>query len=1084
MLACRMGRLRAGGAGGGTVVEIRLLGPVEVWDAGVRRACMATVQQRAVLAALAVDAGRPVLLATLIDRVWDEAPPAGVRPAVYAHITRLRQTLDSDDSTGRGAVGVVRRGGGYVLDIEPDQVDLHRFRRLTAAARGQGCSDEQRVGLLAEALALWRGPPLADLPSQWAARLRDSWGQQRLDTVVSWAQALLRLDRPDEVTGTVRDLLTEHPLAEPLTAVLMQALAADGRDAEALACYAATRARLIEELGAEPGTDLRALHQTILRGDHPRRAQPPPPPPIAARPVPAQLPADVHAFTGRNDELAVLDRLLTAGDEHGSATAAGCAPVVISAISGTPGVGKTALAIHAAHRVCGRFPDGQLYINLRGYDPDQPMPPADALARLLTALGVPGPDIPLDLDDRAARYRTELTGRRILIVLDNAGTVEQVRPLLPGTPSTAVIVTSRDALAGLVAIHGARRLDLDLLPPADAISVLRTLIGDRVNAEPDAAAALAAHSAHLPLALRVAAELAISRPHASLTELAADLADRQQRLDLLDAAGDTRAAVRTVFFWSYQHLPADTARTFRLLGLHPGPDHDPYAAAALAAMSVGQAQRTLDQLARAHLIHPTGPGRYTMHDLLRAYATELTHTEDTDDERNTALTRLLDHYLATAAAAADVLYPAAEHKPPLPPVTTPGPLVADSGAALVWLDAERATLIAAIAHATAEGPASHAIGLAIALEGYLHLGGHSIQALTVHRHACEAAVRAGDPASEANALTNLAVAYGTLGQFATAAEHLPKAARLHREAGNRAGEAEVFCHLGTLHAQQGSYGPAIRRYEQALEMFRQAGNQRGESLVLRNLSVLHIILGRYQAAINGGYQALKLYRQSGFRGGEATVLTILGDAYLKQGRHAPAIECHQRALLLSQETGNRRSQAEALSGLGDAYAHQGRHARAAGYYEQARDLHRQTGNWEGYADAMIGIAATTRAIGQPRDGVHQYAAALAIATDKGFRYQQARAHNGLAHAYHELGDNLQARTHWQHALTIHADLGTPGANKIQSQLDTLGTPATTGTDTSTAAPSRPPSSASNRLHKRPKPADQTEPDPAKGPDGD
>jgi len=414
-----------------------------------------------------------------------------------------------------------------------------------------------------------------------------------------------------------------------------------------------------------------------------------------ARVVPAQLPADVDLFTGRAGELAELDRLLTvtppqtgAPDAVGGASTA----VVISAVSGTAGVGKTALALRWAHRVRAGFPDGQLYVNLRGYDPDQPVSPADALARFLRALGVAGADIPLEVDERAASYRSLLDGQRILIVLDNAATVEQVRPLLPGTPSALVVVTSRDALAGLVARDGARRLDLDLLPPQDAVALLGALIEERVAAEPDAAAALAGQCARLPLALRIAAELAATRPTTPLATLVAELADEQRRLELLDAGGDPRTAVRAVFSWSYLHLPAEAAWAFRLLGPHPGPDLDPYATAALTHTTMEQAQHLLNVLARAHLIGPTGPGRYGMHDLLRAYAIDLTSTEDAENERRAALTRLFDHYLATACAAMDTLHPADAHRRPrIPPPATAAPPVANPVVARAWLDAERLT---------------------------------------------------------------------------------------------------------------------------------------------------------------------------------------------------------------------------------------------------------------------------------------------------------------------------------------------------------------------------------------------------------
>ncbi|MGH8921280.1 MAG: NB-ARC domain-containing protein, partial [Actinomycetes bacterium] len=389
------------------------------------------------------------------------------------------------------------------------------------------------------------------------------------------------------------------------------------------------------------------------------------------------------------------------------------------------GVGKTALALRWAHRVRGDFPDGQLYVNLRGYDPGQPLSADDVLAGFLRALGLAGHDIPLEVDERAAAYRSLLDGRRMLVVLDNAATVEQIRPLLPGTPSAMVVVTSRDSLAGLVARDGARRLGLDLLPPEDAVSLLRVLIGARVEVEPDAAMTLANQCARLPLALRVAAELAVARPTTSLAVLVAELVDEQLRLHLLDAGGDPRTAVRGVFSWSYQHLPADAARAFRLLGLHPGPDLDLYAAAALTDTTPGQAQHLLGLLARAHLVHTASAGRYGMHDLLRAYATHLATDEDSGHERRAVLTRLFDYYLAIVVAAMDTLVPAERHlRPRIPDPAPPGPVVADLITARAWLDAERAILAAICAHTARYGWPGHTTRLATTLFRYFEISVH------------------------------------------------------------------------------------------------------------------------------------------------------------------------------------------------------------------------------------------------------------------------------------------------------------------------------------------------------------------------
>ncbi len=406
-------------------------------------------------------------------------------------------------------------------------------------------------------------------------------------------------------------------------------------------------------------------------------------------------------------------------------------------------MGKSALAVRWAHRVREAFPDGQLYVNLRGYDAEQPVAVADALAGFLTALGIRGPEIPPGVDERAGRYRSELTGRRMLVLLDNASSVEQVRPLLPGTGSCLVLITSRDSLPGMVAVHGAERVSLDLLPLADAVALLRRLIGARVDREPAVAVDLAAACARLPLALRIAAELAAARTDVSLAELVAELGDHQLRLDLLDAGGDPRAAVRAVFSWSYQNLPADAARAFRLLGLHPGDSVQVAAVAALTGTDAGEARRSLGVLVRASLIHAGRGGRYGMHDLLRAYAAELATVHDAAPDRKAALTRLFDHYLAGSVAAMNALYP-------------PDPAAAgDPEAARDWIEAERPNLAAACTYGAAHGWYRHTIALAETLFRYLDAGGPVAEAVTVTASAVSAARAVGDRDAQARALSDL-----------------------------------------------------------------------------------------------------------------------------------------------------------------------------------------------------------------------------------------------------------------------------------------------------------------------------------------
>jgi DNA-binding SARP family transcriptional activator len=658
---------------------------------------------------LAMRVNQVVSRSELIDGMWGDDPPASAVNSVHVYVAGLRRVLEPRRAHRAPAQVLPASGPGYLLRLGPGQVDAETLdHHLTQAQRSPATGDLAAAARsLDAALGLWQGVPLSGIPGPWADIERVRLDELRLTAIGKRIEVLLALGSHHQTVAQLAGLIREHPLWEQFRGQLMLALYRCGRQADALAEFADARRVLAGELGIEPGPGLRLLHQQILTADSaldlpmPHGASAGPGHPASqgaprAAPVPRELPADVDAFTGRAGELAELDRLLEVAAQAGRhhPEGAGPAPVVISAVTGGAGVGKTALAVHWAHRVRDAFPDGQLYVNLRGYDPGEPMTAADALAGFLRALGVTDQDMPADVDERAARYRSILDGRRTLVMLDNAAAAEQVRPLLPGSPSCFVVVTSRDSLAGLVARHGAQRLDLDLLPPDEAATLLRALIGARVDADPDAAATLAQQCARLPLALRVAAEFVATRPALTLAQLAAE-----QRS--LDAGGDFRTDMRSVFSWSYRHLPADAARAFRLMGLHPGPDFDAYAARALIGGSLEKARDLLDLLACAHLIHPAQPGRYGMHDLLRAYARHLAVTQDpvtqdpvtqdsatrdagalstrADNEKQAALTRLLDYYLAAAAAAMDTALPAERNRrprvappnSPIPPMTGP-----------------------------------------------------------------------------------------------------------------------------------------------------------------------------------------------------------------------------------------------------------------------------------------------------------------------------------------------------------------------------------------------------------------------------
>jgi tetratricopeptide (TPR) repeat protein/transcriptional regulator with XRE-family HTH domain len=747
--------------------------------------------------------------------------------------------------------------------------------------------------------------------------------------------------------------------------------------------------------------------------------------------APAQLPPDVSAFTGREDQLAQLDAWL-AGDTSGPAA------VVISAIAGTAGVGKTALAIRWAHRAAGRYPDGQLYVNLRGYDLDQPVTAAEALARFLAALGVPSQNIPAGVDERAARYRTELAGRRMLIVLDNAAAAEQVRPLLPGTPSCTVVVTSRNSLAGLVAVDGARRMDLDLLPVEEAITLLRTLIGDRVNADPDAAAAMAEQCARLPLALRVAAELAITRPAIPLAKLVAELTDQRRRLDLLAAGGDPRASVAAVFSWSLRHLPDDATRTFRLLGVDPAPDIDVYAAAALIGADVESAHRLLDALTRAHLVQPTGPGRYAMHDLLRAYAAHRATVEEPEPERQAALRRLFDFYVAGVSTVSVTLYPVqAQPRQQASEPVSAIPDLADPDTARSWLDAERHCLVAVAGHASALGWHNYAVKLAEVLYHPLKSRGHYLDALAIYEHAVHSAEQVGDEAVQARALMALAGAHERIGSQQTAFERLTRALALFRDAGNRSGQGHALTSLGVVGLRQGDYASATGFLHRAVALLRDADDRPGQGHALTNLGVVGLRQGDYASATGFLHRAVALFRDADDRPGQAHALTNLGVVALRRGDHASATELLNLALTLFQQARDPFGQACALDNLGAVALEVNEVERSAEHRRQALQIFQDIGDRNGEAWVLNGLGEAARAIGDWDEAHSLHAAALTIAIDVAARDQQARAHTGLGHCLRVQDDLTQARTHYAHALSIYTDLDMPDAEDVRAHLTLL-----------------------------------------------
>jgi DNA-binding SARP family transcriptional activator len=589
-----------------------MLGPLTV-RSGDKLLTVPRGKQRVLLAALLLDANRVVPMSALSDAMWGTEPPPSADMTIRNYVKRLRQALHT-----AGPSRIVTHPRGYSIRVEPAELDVTRFSdlltRAFAAARAGAWHDAYTHA--AAALVLWRGAPFTDIASGFLEqRELPRLTELRLQALETRIEAELRLGLRAELIPELRQLTRDHPLRERMHGQLMLALYRSGRQAEALAAYQQAREMLITGIGTEPGTSLRELHRRMLTGD------PELDPPAAVAPVvPRDLPGGAPHFTGRDGEVRAMTRLLAGMGERSAHSG------LLYVITGTAGVGKTALALHWAHQVADRFPGGQLYLNLRDYTADRPMPAADALAVLLSTLGVAGQDIPAGLAERVAKYRGLLASRKMLVLLDNAVSADQVRPLLPSAAGCVAVVTSRDPLHGLVVRDGARRLELASLPLPDAIRLLRTMIGSRVDGNPVAARMLAEQCARLPLALRLAAGVAAARPDTGLVDLTIELVEQRRQLGLPDSAQGEATSLRAVFDWSRQELDAETTRGLRLAGRHPGAVLDRSALAG-PARDGGQPGQVLERLASAQLIQAVLPGRYAMHDVLRDYVRELADDE-------------------------------------------------------------------------------------------------------------------------------------------------------------------------------------------------------------------------------------------------------------------------------------------------------------------------------------------------------------------------------------------------------------------------------------------------------------------------
>lgn len=912
------------------------MGGVEVRVDG-RRLELGPARQQRVLAVLVLEANHVVTVDQLVDRVWGERPPQRARETLYSYLSRLRHAL----RTAAGEARIARRSGGYELTAAPSAADLHRFRTLTVSARtaANAGDDDEAARLFEEALALWRGEMCPGMDSPWFAAQRETAQVERLAAVLDRADVQLRRGRHAELLTTLPALAESHPLDERLAAQLMLALYRGGRPADALQHYQAVRRRLADELGIDPGPPLQDLYQRILISDPrlapPARAADPRPARTAAAARPRQLPAPPALFTGRGSELARLDKLLAPqGRPDGGS-------VLIAAICGTGGVGKTSLALRWAHDQQDLFPDGQLYADLRGFTPaGEPADPYAVMRGFLEALGADPAGLPTAPQSQAALYRSLTAGRRLLVVLDNARDSDQVLPLLPGSPTCTVLITSRHQLPGLAASHGVGRLTLDTLDGAEARELLVRRIGaDRLAAEPEAAAELLHHCAGLPLAVSVLAARLTTSPVLTLTALAAELRDTATRLDALET-GEATGDVRTVLASSYLALDPDSARVFRRLAQAPGPDIGLPAAAGLTALPPARLRTLLRRLQAHHLVHEPVPGRYACHDLLRAYALELARAAAPAAESQAALTRVLDHYAHTAYAADRLLLP---HRDPLPP--TP----AADGAqpeelpthdqAMAWFAREHAVLTATVDHAVRTGHDAQAWRLARALTTFLARQGRWADVTAVHTTALTAAVRLEDPAARAEAHRTLAWACTETARFTEAHEELARALALAEDSGDLRSAAHTHLALGWLYERQGDRPAALRHDQRAVDLFTSLDDLPGRARALNAVAWDHAQLGDHAAAVRHGRQALAIQRELGDERGQAGTWDTLGYAYHQLGDHKNAVDCYEHSLDLNRALGHRYNEAETLVHLGQTHRATGAAEAAGQALREALDIY-------------------------------------------------------------------------------------------------------------------------------------------------
>jgi DNA-binding SARP family transcriptional activator/tetratricopeptide (TPR) repeat protein len=998
-------------------VEFRILGQVELWTDG-KRHDLGSRKARGVLAFLLCELRHPVSAETLVTRIWGDEPPESALKSLYENVSRLRKKLREAGGTGHE---LTQRSGSYVLDVDRHDVDAWRFRVLRDEARAAAAvgDDERAVELLNEAEALWRGVPLDGVDCGWAEGVRARLGEERLSAAIQRIRAGFRLSRHADLVGEITDLTHQHPLNEVLLDLYLRALYGSGRQAEALLAYHQAEHHWRNEVGGDLGPVLRELHQLMLHEDPALTATAPARRTSGAivasrvpRPVPpSTMPRDNPDFTGRAAELRTLISWL---DSDGARSS-----VPVAVISGMAGVGKTALAVHAAHQLRDRYQE-QVFMQLRANDADEaPLKPATALGALLRRLGVPDSVIPADSEDRAALLRFKLTGRNALILLDDALGADQVMPLLPSVPGCLVLVTTRRRA---LILHGMLPLPLNPMPHADAVALFSRTSGAGAHAAADQASAsrLVHLCGHVPLRIQLAGRQLWVHSAWSVNDLVTRFSE----------AGSGGRGMTSQFDLSYRYLTADQQRLFRRLALHPGDSFSSHAAVAMADdTSPASTEHALEVLLDYHLVEEPIPGRYEFHALLHEYAEGLTNNVDSEQERRLAMGRLLDHYLGLLDHLDRIIHPFGRRIMMPDAITAPAlPLLRTRRECAEMLETEKTNLLAIARYAGSRDWPRHAALFAHLLSGFLDTWGDWTDAIDLHRRAVDAWHSVGNASGEATALIDLSFILCRTGQQAEAAKRIQEALTIARTAADTACEAAALNTMGIIQVWSDRYQESLASHDQALALWRQLGDRHGEADALSHGVLPAERLGRHREALSRAELALATYRELGDPHGETKALNNLGGLQQDAGCYDDALTSYERAMAKFVEIADRRGEAIALSNVGDIRRLSGHHEEALKDYRAALSIFRGIGDRGSEVETINGMAHAFADAGDSRAALEQYEKALVLGTELGERHAQATSYLGIGAVRLAMGHYLSAADDYRAALKLSQDIADPVHN--------------------------------------------------------